>query len=342
MKPFLRKAVLITLTTLLVIVQTGCSLQKKEQRLPVRVLILPKFEINELQGDFPGEAQDFYEAYLTGAETYEIEGCGDNKLYYKDGIAMFLLGIGKVNAALNTAAVLSDKRFDFSDAYVLSVGCGGSAEGYGIFGDVFVITAVADYDKGHHADPREMSEDTDTTWFVYEYGEDEVVRLNQDLTDNVYEMIIDVPLKTTEKTRKYLEEEYPGEAWAIRDPKVMRGTCVTADNYWKGKYDHQNAILITQTYQCADPYAISEMEDIASAQAIRRAGLLDRLIILRVSVNLDVFPMGVTPEMLWGADIDDSIASEDSMESVDIFETAMENCFNVGKVLIDAILEGTL
>lgn len=152
-------------------------------------------------------------------------------------------------------------------------------------------------------------------------------------------MIKDVPLKTTEKTRKYLEEEYPGEAWAIRDPKVMRGTCVTADNYWKGKYDHQNAILITQTYQCADPYAISEMEDIASAQAIKRAGLLDRLSILRVSVNLDVFPMGVTPEMLWGRT--DNDAAERVAQPVDIFETAMHNLSETGKVLIDAILEGT-
>jgi len=41
---------------------------------------------------------------------------------------------------------LSDERFDFSDAYILSTGCAGSAEGYGIMGDVFVITAAADYD----------------------------------------------------------------------------------------------------------------------------------------------------------------------------------------------------
>ena len=57
---------------------------------------------------------------------------------------------------------------------------------------------------------------------------------------------------------------------------------------------------------------------------------------------MDMFPEGVTPEMLWGNDTDDHIASEDSMESVDIFETAMKNCFDVGKALIDAALEGTL
>ncbi len=46
----------------------------------------------------------------------------------------------------------------------------------------------------------------------------------------------------------------------------------------------------------------------------------------------------MTPEMLWG-DGDDHIASEDSLESVDIFETAMKNCFVVGKAVIDAILK---
>ena len=68
--------------------------------------------------------------------------------------------------------------------------------------------------------------------------------------------------------------------------------------------------------------------------------MTDRLIILRVAVNMDVFPTGMTPEMLWGSD--DHVASEDSLESVDIFETAMQNCFAAGKMLIDAILGGTL
>ena len=46
----------------------------------------------------------------------------------------------------NTYAILSDERFDFSDAYIISTGCAGSAEGYGVMGDVYVITAAVDYD----------------------------------------------------------------------------------------------------------------------------------------------------------------------------------------------------
>ena len=322
----------------------GYVAQQKAQGIPVRVLILPKFEAGELTGDFPGEAQLFYETYLAGGEEYEINGHPEpGKLYYKDGVAMYLLGQGKVSAALNTTAVLSDPRFDFSDAYILPVGCGGSAEGYGIFGDVYVISAAADYDLGHHADAREMQTESDTTWFHDDsYDESAVIRLNPELTDRAYELIKDVPLETTEQTVNYLKKAYPGEAWADRQPQVLRGTAVTGDHFWKGRYDHQNALLITETYGCSDPYAVTEMEDVAVGLAVKRFGMLDRLIILRTGVNMDVFPDGVTPEILWGAASDDHLASEDSMESVDIFETAMQNCFAAGKVLIDALQEGAL
>lgn len=323
---------------------SGCSLRIKDKKIPVRVLILPKFEIGEIAGDFPGEAQYFYEEYLSGGEAFEIDGYPDtNRLYYKDGAAMFLLGQGKVNAALNTSAVLSDKRFDFSDAYVLCVGCGGTAKEYGVLGDVFVITSAVDFDLGHRADPREMTNRSGTTWFHDEsYDDIAVLRLDQSFADRVYELAENVSLETTERTVNFLRREYPGEAWAERRPQVLRGTSVTSDNYWKGIYDHQNALLITETYNCTDPFAVTEMEDIAAGQAVKRFGLLERLIILRVGVNMDVYPNGMTPEMLWGVQSDDHIASEDSMESVDIFETGMRNCFAVGKVLIDAILDGTL
>ncbi|MBR3248366.1 MAG: hypothetical protein IKG03_08230 [Clostridiales bacterium] len=59
---------------------------------------------------------------MAGGKEYEIEGStGPSKLYYKDGVAMFVVGQGKVNSAVNTSAVISDERFDFSDSYILSV-----------------------------------------------------------------------------------------------------------------------------------------------------------------------------------------------------------------------------
>jgi hypothetical protein len=83
------------------------------------------------------------------------------------------------------------------------------------------------------------------------------------------------------------------------------------------------------------------MEDIAIARTAKQLGMLDRLIILRDSVNMDTFMLGATPESLWDPAHDNSdVSNENSEEYIDIFATARENNFIVGRTIIDAILEG--
>ena len=341
-----RRIPLLLLLIVLMAVAGGCSSGKTlTSKLPVKVLILPKFEVGEMTGDFPGEAQYYYEGYLAGGEEYELKGAGDNaKLYYKDGIALCVTGMGKVSAALQTSAVLSDERFDFSKAYVLSTGCAGSAKGYGIMGDVFILSAAVDYDLGHHADPRDMSSERETTWFHdSSYDDCAKIATNPTLTESVYNLVKDTKLETTERTAEIMRTEFPGEAWADREPKVLRGTTVSGDNFWKGQYDHENALLMMETYGCTDPYAVTEMEEIAIGRAVKNFSLLDRLIILRDSVNMDVFMLGATPESLWGgATASGELATEDGAESFDIFPVARRNNYAVGKTIIDAILSGEL
>ena len=313
------------------------------EKIPVKVLILPKFEVGDLCGDFPGEAQYYYERYLVGAESFEIpNGTEGSSLYVKDGVALYLLGMGKVGAALSTMAILSDERFDFSEATILSTGCAGSSAGSSVMGDVFVITEVVDYDLGHHADNREMTDSSSsTTWFHDpDFDPAAVIRLNPDLMEKIYALVENLPLETTERTRNYMSAAFDGAEWAVRDPMVLRGTSVTGDNYWKGEYDHTNALQMIETYECADPYATAEMEDIGVCTAVKRMGMLDHLIILRDSVNMDVFLLGATPESLWSLGEAMSLATEDNVEAADIFATAMKNNFVVGSTIIDAVLTG--
>ena len=211
----------------------------------------------------------------------------------------------------------------------------------GTVSDVFVITAAIDYDLGHHADIRDLSEGAETTWF-HDEGHDSASSkiLNAELMDRVYDLVKDVEVVTTERTRNYMAAAFDNAEWATRDPKVLRGTTVSGDNYWKGAHDHANAVLMTETYNCPDPYALTEMEDAAMAVVLDRLGMLDRYIIIRDSVNMDVFMNGTTAESLWSSD--ESLASDESVESADIFATAMENNFKVGSVVIQAILDGTL
>ena len=314
------------------------------EKIHIDVLILPKFEVSDMYGDFPGEAQYYYEAYLAGGEEYEISGgYQDHKLYVKDGIALYVTGMGKVNSAMSTMAVLTDDRFDFSDAYVISTGCGGTAVEYGVMGDVFVVTSIVDFDLGHHADSREMTDPSALTWFRSDsYDDIAYILLDPDLTDRVYDLVKDVRVETTEVTRNFMTASFDNADWAGRDPMVLRGTTVTSDNYWKGTYHHGNAMKMVESYGCPDPFAMSEMEEIGVGTVLNRLGMLDRFIVIRDCVNMDVFMAGQTPESLWDPDFHESLASENNVEAADIFETAQKNNFAVGSVVIQAILDGTL
>lgn len=338
------KKLLALLFALVLTAAAAFALAEDASPIVIKALILPKFESGEMSGDFPGEAQYYYEGYCMGGEEYDIVGgFENNKLYVKDGIALYVTGMGKVNTAMSLQAVLMDDRFDFSNAYIFSTGCAGSAIEYGVMGDVFVITATIDFDLGHHADPRELADATGTTWYHdASYDSASYKILNQELCDKVYNLVKDVKIETTEKTRAFMAAAFDNAEWATRDPMVLRGTTVTGDNYWKGEHDHMNALLMNETYGCPDPYALTEMEDNALAVVLDRMGMLDRYIIIRDSVNTDAFMNGASPESLWDPNFVDSLASDESVESADIFATAMENNFKVGKVVIDAIINGEL
>ena len=338
------KKLLALLFALVLTATAAFALAEDASPIAIKALILPKFESGEMAGDFPGEAQYYYEGYCMGGEEYDIVGGFEgNKLYVKDGIALYVTGMGKVNTAMSLQAILMDNRFDFSNAYIISTGCAGSAIEYGVMGDVFVITATVDFDLGHHADARDLTTDLATTWFHDESYDDASAKLlDQELCEKVFNLVKDVQIETTEKTRAFMAATFDNADWAIRDPKVLRGTTVTGDNYWKGMHDHANALLMTETYGCPDPYALTEMEDHAMAVVLDRLGMLDRYIIIRDSVNTDVFMNGASPESLWDPNFVDSLASETSVESADIFATAMKNNFTVGHVVIDAILNGEL
>lgn len=328
---------------LLIIICLVLGLSALSATIGIDVLILPKFEVGELSGDFPGEAQYYYEAYVEGGDAYEVRGgMPGSLLYVKDGVALYVTGMGKVNAAASMAALLGDSRFDFSDAYILSTGCAGSVREYSVMGDVFIITAAIDYDLGHHADPREMTRDQETTWFrdvSYDYSAFKM--LNPETTDRAYELTKDTVLSTTPKTVAAMSAAFDGADWALRQPKVLKGTTVSGDNYWKGAFDEANAKLQAESYGAPDPYSLTEMEDVAIAVVLDRYGLLDNYLIIRDSVNMDVFMSGVTPESLWDPDYEAQLSDEDSVESADIFLTAMKNNFLVGSKVVDAILDGT-
>ena len=93
---------------------------------------------------------------------------------------------------------------------------------------------------------------------------------------------------------------------------TLKGTALSGDNFWKGIYGHVTASYIANYYACPDPYAVTEMEDIAVANTAACFDMLDRVVALRAIVNTD------------------------------IFEPAMHTLLDAGSIIIDGILDGSL
>lgn len=167
--------------------------------------------------------------------------------------------------------------------------------------------------------------------------------LDAELCDSAFELIRNCPLQTTEEAKKVMKENFPAREEADILPGVKKGTTLTGDNYWKGLYGHTTANYIAQYYECPDPYAVTEMEDLAIVNTAECFDMLDRVIVLRVIVNMDMFLDGATPESTWGVyDSYNTKVKEGNDETLDIFEPAMHNLFDTGSIIIDSILEGKL
>ena len=324
----------------------GCA--RATERTRIKVLIVPKFEIGEMSGDFPGEAQLFYEQYCAGCEEVAIPNTTPTAHFFvneENGVALLVTGSGKTAASLSLASLLSWDAYDFHDAMIVSVGCGGGSTGSNVLGDVVVVTAACDAELGHRTDASEMANpNAGRTWFPDEsYNEYSCERLNSVLCEKAYQLVKDCPLRTTETVRRVLAKSFPKEEWASRAPHVSKGTAVTGDCYWKGKLGHENAKHIVDYYKCPDAYAVTEMEEIAIINAAENFGLEDRIISLRAIVNMDTFLAGETPENVWldGVDFSGDVV-EESGETLDIFEPAMENLRDTGQIVSDAILAGEL
>ena len=149
--------------------------------------------------------------------------------------------------------------------------------------------------------------------------------------ESLYSLTKDIALDTTPRTQAFMAAYSPALS---RRPRVMKATFATSDNYWKGREFHEIAEMKVRHYGCPDPYRVAEMEEIAVASTLKRFGLSDGYMGLRVSVNLDDYMNGATPETMFGNSFESNMTDENNLEGADIFDTAMHNLFRVGKTII--------
>lgn len=334
---------LILAVALCISVLSSCS--SGTEKTALKVIIIPKFEIGEMAGDFPGEAQLFYEEYCAGCDEEQIPNMPPTGHFYvneDNGVGLLVTGSGKTAAGLSLMAVLSSDMYDYSDAYIVSVGCGGGSSAQCMLGDVILVTAACDYDLGHHVDAHERRSKSNIMWFPDDsYADYEYKQLDADLCEKAFDMIKDCPVRTTEESKEIMSKNFEARDEEDLVPAVRKGTALTGDNYWKGIYGHVTANFIAEYYGCADPYMVTEMEEIAIFNTAECYDMLDRVVSLRTIVNMDLFLDDATPESTWGEykSFSEKVENEND-ETLDIFEPAMQNLFDTGSIVIDAMLEG--
>lgn len=193
------------------------------------------------------KANYFANINFARGNAYEVRGlCQGDKLHVCGNVALALTREGKTNAAIATTAILSDKRFDFSEAFIISVGCAGTCFETTTMGDVIIGSAVIDGDSGHT-----ILENGQLKWFPLTTSDKTSFKLlNQKLVVRALELAKNVPVKTTEKTRAFMRRFNPQ---LDREPQIFAGTIFTSDNYWKGEDFHNLAKKLPRTTNVRTP-----------------------------------------------------------------------------------------
>jgi len=127
-------------------------------RLPIKVVVVAMYEIDEARGDYPGELQLWVERLKLDTELpFPL---GESKLFLNDeGVLAFVTGGGIPNATASVMALGLDPRFDLSKTYWLVAGVAGADPSDLSLGSAAWARHVVDGDLAYEIDGREIPED---------------------------------------------------------------------------------------------------------------------------------------------------------------------------------------
>jgi len=314
-------------------------------RLPIKVVVVAMYEIDEARGDYPGELQLWVERLKLDTELpFPL---GESKLFLNDeGVLAFVTGGGIPNATASVMALGLDPRFDLSKTYWLVAGVAGADPSDLSLGSAAWARHVVDGDLAYEIDGREIPEDW--PYGLFPLGSKEPASkpedlypgwtlstisfsLNRQLVDWAYSITRDLELADTDNLAEY-RKLYEGYPQAQKPPFVTIGDTLSSSTYWHGKLLNQWANDWLHVYAGVEAnFMTTNMEDSGTLTAFHRLARTslvdaDRILVLRTASNFTMQPPGKTA--VWSK----------TTPYPDRGRPALESAFLVGNTVVQALL----
>jgi purine nucleoside permease len=317
-----------------------------EARIPVKVVIVTLFEVDEDTGDKPGEFQYWVEReHLVGK--HPVIGAWRPVREGTNGVIGICTGMGNIRSAASITALGLDARYDLSKAYWLVAGISGIDPADGTLGSAVWAEHIVDGDLAHEIDAREIPAswpDGYAPLGTAEPAAAPAVRrpeqvhypLNPTLARWAYSLTQNTPLPDDEKMQ-FNRARYTGFPNAQRPPFVLLGDNLAGSTFWHGQ--RMNAWAnrwVALWTEGRGNYVTTAMEESGTMQALTwlaRDGKVDasRVLVLRTASNFDMPPPGLEAAA--------SLAEENG-GAYSAFIPSLESAHRVGSRVVHELVRG--
>jgi purine nucleoside permease len=219
-----------------------------------------------------------------------------------DHVCVTMTGTTKAKSGPSTMALLRDPRLQLGRRSLFIVaGIAGIRSRVGTLGTAGLADWIVDIDLGTHFVDRRQA--PPHGWLPFDAYDQAAYRLNPQLVSRAYQATRQLTLDDDQTAEA--ERAYYGPAEVAQTPRVQRCDTAGSDGFWVGadwadKADHILRARITAVdpgyrgYRCS-----SEFEDPAIAGALKRFGLLDRLLVVRTASDFEDQRPGTSPRVLY-------------------------------------------
>jgi purine nucleoside permease len=213
-----------------------------------------------------------------------------------------MTGTTKSKSGPSTMALLRDPRLLLNrQSLFIVAGIAGIRSQVGTLGTAGVADWIVDVDLGSHFVDRRQA--PPHGWLPFDTYDQAAYRLNAELVTRAYQATRQLTLADDQTAEA--ERDYYGPAEVAETPRVQRCDTAGSDGFWVGadwadKADH----ILGERIRAVDPTyrgyrCSSEFEDPAIAGALKRFGLLDRLLVVRAASDFEDQRPGTSPRALY-------------------------------------------